>query len=102
MASEDMRDNLRRRVYTWSGNTPEARELDEQEWYLIPEDDGYVFKNARYGEYLYAASDSFKSGGKRSVFTWKNHDDLGREGIWKIAVRYHSSFSTLLNWSFTE
>jgi hypothetical protein len=80
-----MKDPLRRRVYTWTGNTPVAHALIEQEWDLIEEEDGFVIKNVKFGEYLYAAADEFAfDENNRSVFTWKNHDDLGREGYWKF------------------
>jgi hypothetical protein len=85
VASQDMKDPSRRRVYTWTGNTPVAHALIEQEWDLIEEEDGFVIKNVKFGEYLYAAADEFAfDENNRSVFTWKNHDDLGREGYWKF------------------
>ena len=85
VASEDFHDPERRKVVSWTGNTPVARTLDEQEWDLIKEEDGYVIKSARYGEYLYAAADDLAfDDNNRSVFTWKEYDNLGPEGRWKI------------------
>lgn len=85
VASEDLRDPERRKVVVWTGNTPVARSLNEQEWYLILEDDKYIIKNAAHAEYLYAAADDLAfDENKRSVFTWKDFDSLGPEGRWKI------------------
>ena len=85
VASEDFHDPERRKVVSWTGNTPVARPLSEQMWDLIKEEDGYVIKSARYGEYLYAAADDLAfDENNRSVFTWKEYDNLGPEGRWKI------------------
>ena len=84
-ASENFSDPERRKVVAWTGNTPVARSLNEQEWYLILEGDKYIIKNAAHAEYLYAAADDLAfDENKRSVFTWKDFDSLGPEGRWKI------------------
>ena len=85
ISSKNIRDPERRKVVAWTGNTPVARPLDEQQWDLIPNGNGYLIKNLRYGEYLYAAADDLAFDDKnRSVFTWKDEDTVGPEGIWNI------------------
>ena len=84
-ASENLSDPERRKVVAWTGDTPVANSLDEQEWDLIQEGNRYLIKNARYSEYLYAAADdrAFDKN-NRSVFSWKNFNNLGPEGRWNI------------------
>ena len=84
-ASENLSDPERRKVVAWTGDTPVANSLDEQEWDLIQEGNRYLIKNARYPEYLYAAADdrAFDKN-NRSVFSWKNFNNLGPEGRWNI------------------
>ena len=83
--SEVIQDLKRRKVVAWTGNTPVARYLDEEVWDLIPHADGFAIRNFRYAEYLYAESDDLAFDDKnRSVFTWKDLDNLGTEGYWKI------------------
>jgi len=45
-------------------------------------DNGFLIKNVRYQEYLYAAADDLAfDENRRSVFTWKEYETLGPEGI---------------------
>lgn len=84
-ASEEMQDPQRRKVFALTRNSSASGYLEEEQWELIKEPDGFVIKNVHFGEYLYAAADdrAFDEN-NRSVFTWKEHDSLGLEGYWMI------------------
>jgi hypothetical protein len=48
-------------------------------------ENGFLIRNVKYQEYLYAAADdrAFDEN-NRSVFTWKDFETLGPEGIWNF------------------
>ena len=56
------------------------------DWALEKVENGFLIKNIRYEEYLYAAADDLAfDETRRSVFTWKDRENLGPEGIWELS-----------------
>jgi len=51
---------------------------------------GFVIKNIKYEEYLYAAAmdHAYDESRRRSVFTWKDYKTLGTEGIWNLSLTF--------------
>jgi hypothetical protein len=84
-------DTERRRVFTWTdtSTTPTSNPSfweNKADWEVDDEDGFYQLKNIRFYEYLYAAADDLAfDESSRSVFTWKNEDTLGPEGLWKFS-----------------
>jgi len=62
---------------------PQFFDYPAADWYIEKVEDGFLIRNVKYQEYLYAAADdrAFDEN-NRSVFTWKDFDTLGPEGIW--------------------
>ena len=90
-AADDLaHDSERRRVFTWNDistsptSDPQYWEKTA-DWKVEEENDCVKLKNIRYSEYLYAAADdrAFDES-SRSVFTWKDEDTLGKEGLWMV------------------
>ncbi len=54
-------------------------------WKITAVDYGYLIKNVQFQEYLYAAANvhAFDQE-RRSIFTWKDYETLGDEGIWNF------------------
>ncbi len=94
----------RRRVFTWTdtSTTPTSNpsfwenkadwEVDGI-WEGDDEDSFFQLKNIRFYEYLYAAADGLAfDESSRSVFTCKNEDTLGQEGLWKFSKNIIGDF----------
>ena len=101
-AADDLAtDRLRRRVFTWTNTSmnPHSHFVHwnkTADWKIEQEDRGFLLKNARYPEYLYAAGDDLTFDvDNRSVFTWKNYNDLGHEGYWRFDKDVKSKFCFL-------
>jgi hypothetical protein len=92
-AADDLaQDSERRRVFTWTDTstspTSDTQDWEKKaDWKVEEENDCVKLKNIRYGEFLYAAADerAFDES-SRSVFTWKDEDTLGQEGLWKFST----------------
>ena len=91
-ADDHAADPERRRVFTWTNtstypNSHPAYWERTADWLIWQEDRGFILKNVRYSEYLYAAADNKAfDEDNRSVFTWKSYHDLGQEGYWRFNV----------------
>ncbi|MFM2322779.1 MAG: hypothetical protein RLZZ225_932 [Pseudomonadota bacterium] len=88
-------DSERRYVFTWRpGNV-----VGDAYWKFIPENDAksFVIKNIRYGEYLYAAGDSYAyDSQRRHIFTWKSGSAV-TSGRWVVEPLNQWSFKIKLS-----
>ena len=86
-AADDLaQDSERRRVFTWTDTATSPQNWENKaDWKVEVVNDCVKLKNIRYSEYLYAAADdrAFDES-SRSVFTWKDEDTLGKEGLWMV------------------
>jgi hypothetical protein len=93
-ASGQTQDIDRRKVFTWAkgiddGNAGWTIETAYNSKCKIGDAanvfDNITLKNTDFGEYLYAASDSFiRDGDHRKVFCWIKNKELPAEGKWRI------------------
>ena len=104
-----MKDPLRRKVFTLITNSPVGPAIptlgSEAEWELQKDSVGYLLKNVKYGEFLYAAADDQSLvKGIRSIFTWKAKgspgDDIGTEAHWEFTK--YSEVTKLFNFIFSN
>jgi hypothetical protein len=103
-ADDLVADPKRRRVFTWT-NTTTSPNSDPAYWdrtadWLIWEEEGngFILKNVKFSEYLYAVSDDLAfDESNRSVFTRKQYHSLGIEGFWKFNKDIRGNFFTLLS-----
>ncbi len=103
-ADDLVADPKRRRVFTWT-NTTTSPNSDPAYWdrtadWLIWEEEGngFILKNVKFSEYLYAASDDLAfDESNRSVFTWKQYHSLGIEGFWKFNKDIRGNLLTLFS-----
>jgi hypothetical protein len=108
-AADDLAsDRLRRRVFTWTNTsvTPLSHFVywdKTADWEIELEERGFLLKNIRHSEYLYAAPDDLSfDADHRSVFTWKNYNDLGYEGHWRFNKDVESNFLFSLQFLITS
>ena len=79
-------DPQRRRIFVSSRKSgkplgPSCSGHDE--WSIIRHSAGFVIRNLKYTDYIYAAADDLAlDDDRRAVFAWKTLLDLGLEGIW--------------------
>ena len=67
----------------------------QADWEITRGQKGYLIKNVKYTEYLYAASDDLSyDENHRSVFTWKTVDDLGDEGFWTFEIALANDYTS--------